>query len=212
MRAVSRRGCWRTPAMRERRPPSAEDVDESFARQALARLGTLPAPAVARHFEAYCACLSDAAMRDGGDLADRSRTGASALRAPAGTTYLEATGHTDVAHAVRSGDSSHTSLWMRRRFAEDHNAGARRLPRGDEDALGRAAVPGSGDGGRTGSSCRSGRSASATRGPCTRGDADSGVEICSLMTRWSSSLPRRCTTARSTRWRHRGAHASPRGR
>jgi hypothetical protein len=67
--------------------PSERDVDV-FCSAGREALETLPAPAIGRHFDRYCECLSDAAMR-AGDMAGAIVLSRRLYEAPSSTGYLE---------------------------------------------------------------------------------------------------------------------------
>ncbi len=77
------------------RPPSAADV-RAFCEAGSAGLSTLPAPAVARHFEAYCACLSDAAGARRRSRRPLSYWRAGSMSSPAGTDLSRGAGDAHV--------------------------------------------------------------------------------------------------------------------
>lgn len=73
-------------------PPDGHSV-EAFASAGRDALATLPAPAIAHHFDSYCECLADAAKqistRPPSDLAAVLTRARRAYEMPAGTNYLE---------------------------------------------------------------------------------------------------------------------------
>lgn len=68
-------------------PPTPDGVDE-FRRSGEAALGTLPAPALVRHFGLFADALAGA-LGDASTLADAITIARRRYEAPAGTTYLE---------------------------------------------------------------------------------------------------------------------------